>query len=394
MYKILGLVFSTCLLLIGLNAQTTDVARVLQEIEQNNKELKAFTSLMESRQFELKSGNNLADPQVETFYLPFGDHSTGDYSEFQVSQSFEFPTVYRARSNLIEAQHGQLALEYATKRQEILLKAQKYCHDLVFLNKRLRVEQLRMQQAKTIFDQAGELFEKKEVGILALNKAKIAWMQEQFKVQQIENDKRNLLFLLQTLNGGVAIEFAQAAYFNGLSMATRDSIWQDKLASDPALQALRQQEKVAMKQLRLSKNKSLPDLTAGYNYQGVAGSNFSGLYAGISIPLWHNRNKVKAAQTNLAYRQTYGGARTMVAYAGFEKQYNNYQILLDKFQEYQATLGGMNSDALLLRAYELGEISYMEYYLELQFYRQAYDSMLEMEKQLNQLKAEILKHRL
>ena len=149
-----------------------------------------------------------------------------------------------------------------------------------------------------------------------------------------------------------------------------------------------------MKELRLSKNKSLPDLIAGYNYQGVAGSNFFGLYAGISIPLWNNRNKVKAAQTNFAYRQTYGGARTMVAYAGFEKQYNNYQILLDKFQEYQATLGGMNSDALLLRAYELGEISYMEYYLELQFYRQAYDSMLEMEKQLNQLKAEILKHRL
>ena len=394
MYEKLVLVFSICLLSIGLNAQTNGIGRVLQEIEQNNKELKAFTSMMESRQFELKSGNNLADPQVGAFYLPFGDHSTGDYSEFQVSQSFEFPTVYRTRSNLIGAQHGQLELEYAAKRQDILLTAKKYCYDLVFFNKRLSIERLRIQQAKTIFDQAQEMFQKEQVGILELNKAKIAWMQEQFKVRQIENDKRNLLFLLQTLNGGVAIEFAQADYFNGLSIATKDSIWQNKLASDPDLQTLTQQEKVAMKQLRLSKNKSLPDLTAGYNYQGVAGSNFSGIYAGISLPLWNNRNKVKAAQINLEYQQTYSGARTMVAYAVFEKQYNNYQILLDKFQEYQAVLGGMNSDALLLQAYELGEIPYMEYYLELQFYRQAYDSMLEMEKQLNQLKAEILKHQL
>lgn len=36
----------------------------------------------------------------------------------------------------------------------------------------------------------------------------------------------------------------------------------------------------------------------------------------------------------------------------------------------------------------------MEYYVELQFYRQAADTMLDIEKQLNLLKAELQKHQL
>jgi hypothetical protein len=84
----------------------------------------------------------------------------------------------------------------------------------------------------------------------------------------------------------------------------------------------------------------------------------------------------------------------MEQYASFEKQFNDYQILLAKFNDYQSTLSGLNSDKLLLQAYQLGEISFMEYYIELQFYRQAYDAMLEMENQLYQLQADLQKHKL
>ena len=81
------IVFALCGCLyaaIGL-AQTNQTEQVIRTIEQNNKELKAFQSLMESQRLDYKSSNNLPDPQVSAFYLPFGEHTTGDYSEFQVS---------------------------------------------------------------------------------------------------------------------------------------------------------------------------------------------------------------------------------------------------------------------------------------------------------------------
>lgn len=383
-----------CFLSFGLQAQFASIEGILTEIEQNNKELQAMQSYMESKRLELKSSNNLPDLQLGAYYLPFGEHSTGDYSEFQISQSFEFPTVYGARNSLINQQKVHLELDYQTKRQEILFTAQKYCQEMIYLSKRKASEQLRLKQAKTVFDQVQELFRKEQVGVLELNKSKVAWLQDQFKVQQIESDQRNLLLLLINLNGGKELVFDQTDYVTVLKLESKERLWQTKLTTDPTLTQLKQQESIAAQQLKLSKNKALPNLTAGYNSQGVSGERFSGVYGGLSIPLWSNRNKVKAAQSNLEFQESYSDSRTMEQYASFEKQFNDYQILLAKFNDYQTTLSGLNSDELLLQAYQLGEISFMEYYIELQFYRQAYDTMLDMENQLYQLQADLQKHQL
>jgi cobalt-zinc-cadmium efflux system outer membrane protein len=383
-----------CVLSFGLHAQSVSIEGVLTEIEQNNKALQAMQSYIESKGLELKSGNNLPDPQLGAYYLPLGEHSMDDYSEFQISQSLEFPTVYGARSSLIDQQKVQLELDYKTKRQEILFTAQKYCLEMIYLSKRQASEQLRVEQAKTVSDQVQELFSKEQVGILELNKSKVVWLQDQVKVQQIESDQRNLLLLLKNLNGGKELAFDQDHYLNVLKLESKESLWQTKLTTDPSLIRLKQQENIAARQLKLSKNKALPNLTAGYNSQGVSGERFSGVYGGLSIPLWSNRNKVKAAQSNLEFQESYSVSRTMEQYASFEKQFNDYQILLATFNDYQSTLSGLNSDGLLLQAYQLGEISFMEYYIELQFYRQAYDAMLEMENQLYQLQADLQKHRL
>ena len=78
----------------------------------------------------------------------------------------------------------------------------------------------------------------------------------------------------------------------------------------------------------------------------------------------------------------------------FLGEYEVYQVLLKKYQEYQSTLQSLGSEELLLQAFELGELSFIQYYIELQFYQKALDSMLEMENKLVQSKAELLKHQL
>lgn len=383
-----------CLYAVMGLSQTNQTDQVLRAIEQNNKELKTFQSLMESRSLEYKASNNLPDPQASAFYLPFGEHATGDYSEFQVSQSFEFPTVYAARGNWIDKQEQQLELEYARMRQEVLLPAKKYCFELISLAIRKEIVQQRMQQARQVLAQVQVLFDKEQVGILQLNKAKIAWMQDQFQTEQIEIERSNLLISLQRLNGGQVIVFDQKVFTTDLKLGNADSLWQQKKAADPEIVASVGQEDVSLQQIKVEKNKLLPNLTAGFNYQGVMGSNYSGLYGGISIPIWSGKNKVKAAEAKYQYQQSKTEAVTTALYSTFLEQYNQYDLIFRKYQEYQSTLEGLNSERLLLEAYQLGEISFMDYYIELQFYRQAYDQMLQMEKELNLLKAEILKHQL
>jgi outer membrane protein TolC len=358
MYKNIVFALCGCLLSFSGISQTVTIDSILKQVEQNNQELKALNEYLESKRLELKAGNNLPDPQLGAYYLPFGEHSTGDYTEFQVTQSFEFPTVYSARGSLIKKQSAQLALDYQLKRQEILAQAKAYCLNLIYLNKRLATESLRVEQAKQVFAQVQKLYEKEQVGILELNKAKVAWMQEQFKTQQIESDISNVMLQLTNLNGGTSVDFSTEEYGVSLVLDSKDSVWNAKQTQDPELMQLKQQELIAQQSLSLAKNKGLPNLTAGYNSQGVSGERFSGIYAGVTIPLWSNRNKVKAAEAQFNFQQSYSSVKNLQAYASFEKQYNDYEIMLAKFREYEATLKGLNSDELLLQAYQLGELSF------------------------------------
>jgi outer membrane protein TolC len=388
------LAFCVCLFSFAAVAQSPSTMDALQQIEQNNATLKAFSSFLESKKLSQKASNNLPDPQAGAYYLPFGNHTSGDYTEFQVTQSFEFPTVYSSRGNLIEMQEAQNAMEYQLKRQEVLLPAVTLLNELIFLAKKEKVEQVRVMQSKKLFEQINQLFELEQASILELNKAKIAWVQEQFKLDILDADRKKIMLQLQNLNGGNELAFSQNDYSGSLIIDDSESLWQEKIQGDPELKILREQKKVAQQQIKLSKNRSLPILTAGYNYQGVAKANYSGVYGGVSIPLWSSRNTVKAAEANYDYQKSFTQVKTDVMHSEFLGQYEVYQVMLKKYQEYHSTLQSLGSEALLLQAFELGELSFIQYYLELQFYQQAFDSMLEMEKQLNQSKAELLKHQL
>jgi outer membrane protein TolC len=367
---------------------------ILKQISQNNRQLKAYQSYMASQNLGNMSENNLQDPEISVFYLPFGEHQTGDYTEYQVSQQFEFPTVYGARSKRIEKQKELLELEYETLRQEVLLNAKKQLLELQAFQKRKDLEQKRVEQAKQVYDQIQRLFDAEQIGILELNKAKVAWLQEQFELDQLNIQVNNTLMELQKLNGGNPVQEEQILFFDDSEVADLQTLWKEKLSADAEIKMLTARESVAEQAVKLEKNKLLPDLTVGYNYQGVNSSNYSGFLGGLSIPLWNSKNKVKAAKANLEFTQANTGVETAELYTRFQENYQQYQLLKKKYEEYQETFEDLNSEELLFKAYELGEFSFLDYYREVEFYRQAYNNMLEMEKELLQLKAELLKHQL
>lgn len=390
------IVFALCGCLFYANgfSQTRTIAELLCEIEQNNTELKGYQSFTESQQLEYKSANNLPDPQVSGYYLPFGTHQTGDYTEFEISQSFEFPTVYAARNKWNGLKTEQLQTVYAKKRQEVLLKAKNGVLNLYFLQKQKGIEDERKMQSQKVYEQVQVLFNKEQVGILDLNKAKVAWLQEQFKVEQLQAEIQNQLTVLQSLNGGQALEVTDLQLELPLQIQSLETLWNDKLAKDPKVLELKANEASALQKVTLEKNKVLPNLALGYNYQGVNGNNYSGVYGGLSIPLWNSKNKVKAAQTQYEYQQSNVKTATAILYSQFQQDYNQYQLLFNKYNEYRETIANLNSEDLLFKAYSLGEYSYLEYYMELQFYRDATDKMLQMEKQIQLLQAQLLIHQL
>lgn len=383
-----------CLFIGKAYSQAVTVDEVLNQIEQNNTELKAYQSYIDGQNLQNKSGNNLPDPQLSGYYLPFGEHQSNDYTEFEISQSMEFPTVYAARSKWNSLKAEQLQAVFTKKRQEVLLKAKQGLINLYILQKQKTIETNRKQQSQQVYEQMQQLFNKEQVGILDFNKAKVAWIQEQFVVEQLQTEIQNQITVLQTLNGEQSLELENLQLEIPFKLPTFEALWTEKLANDPKLLELQTNEASALQNITLEKNKILPNLALGYNYQGVNGNNYSGVYGGLSIPLWNSKNKVKAAQANYEYQQSSSQVAKQLLYAELQQKYNQYQLLLDKYTEYQNTIETLNSEGLLFKAYSLGEYSFLEYYMEVQFYRDATDNMLQMEKELQLLQAQLLIHQL
>jgi outer membrane protein, heavy metal efflux system len=394
MRKKILVMMSGCMMILGLGAQDIPISDILRQIEGNNKELNAMAAFIKSKQAELYTTNNLPAMEIGGYYLPLGNHNTGNYSEVQLSQSFKFPTVYQARRELIGQQEIKLQLDYQLKRQEILLTAKQLCFDIININQRIALQQDRSGQARTVFDQMSELYRKEQTSLLEFNKAQVFWLQQQFKIQQLESDKQSMLLLLKNLNGGHLMSIDQSQYDEELQIGTKDSIWLNKLENDPLPQQLRQEELVASHLLKLQREMKKPDLTAGLNYQGVNGANYAGVYAGVSLPIWSQKGKIAAAEQYLKFQESISGWKIEAYQAHFEKLFNDFETLLIKFREYQSTLTGLQSEELLLQAYQAGQISFMEYYIELSFYRDAQDAMIEFEHLLHRLQNEILKHEL
>lgn len=394
MYKISVSAFCGCLLFCTtLLAQSSN--NVLKQIEQNNKELQAYRVLIESQKLENKTLNNLSDPIASGYYLSSGGNKENpNYTEFEISQSFEFPTVYSARKKNNAHKANKLDNTYKALRQAVLLRAQKLINKLNSLKKQKTIVEKRFLNSKKVFDQTKTLYDKEELGILDFNKAKLSWIQHQFGIDKIVLEIKANEKQLTMLNGGAELQINVLSEDSFYALPTFEALWEEKKSLDPKILDLQFSEVISKQQIAVEKNKLFPNITLGYNSQGVSGDRVSGVLGGISIPIWNSRNKVKSAKLTHQYVENTIEVELAKYEADYFKQFTSYTLLVNKFNTYRATIEQLTSEALLLKAYQLGEYSFMEYYLELDFYEKAIDTMLSIELELNQLKSELYKHTL
>ena len=108
---------------LNMHVHAQQLESVLQQIEQNNKELQAQQQLTEAAKMEVRTQNNLEDVQVS--YSPFfGEGIDGvASSEMVVSMGFDFPTLYATRHQSGNLQHTYLDHQQQVVRRTILLQA-------------------------------------------------------------------------------------------------------------------------------------------------------------------------------------------------------------------------------------------------------------------------------
>ena len=168
-----------------------------------------------------------------------------------------------------------------------------------------------------------------------------------------------------------------------------DDWFERTIAQNPLLAYARQEVEVSKQQVSLRRMQGLPSLSAGYMSEKAVGEQFQGLSVGISIPLWENKNRVKQAKAAVRAAESRAEDSRLQLYNQLQLLYNRTAGLKVATEQYQQSLEMANSTELLKKALDTGEISLLEYMVEMGLYYDTINHVLETERDFQKAFAEL-----
>jgi cobalt-zinc-cadmium resistance protein CzcA len=298
-------------------------------------------------------------------------------NSFTVSQSFAFPTVYIDQKNLAHASVKSSEWELKTSLLEIGIQVKQIYGQLTYLHSKQKLF-LWKDSLYYGFQRAAELRMKTgETNQLEMITARSQRMEVGNQLQQVKADLHIYLQKLQVLLNAPQIILPADTVLQRLYFL--QNISENGILANPQLGFARQQVDLSHLQTQLEKSKLLPDLSIGYFSQTIrgeqavngslrtfgSGDRFSGVQAGISIPLSFGAAsaKIKAAKLKEKVLQT-SANHYYRALAG------NYNTLLIEYDKYNNSLNYYEKQAIpeadliitqATKSYKAGAIDYQNY---------------------------------
>lgn len=298
---------------------------------------------------------------------------------FNIGQNFEFPTVYTAQKKLAKEKMEGSQIQLAVTENDLKRDIRQSWYQLAYLHEKQKLLLYQDTIYARFLRAASIRYETEETGYLEKVAAEAQVMEIQNAIKIIQSDiaiqERQLQILLNDTQGLVFIpgklDERVLAHAQGPA----------QLANNPLLDYAKQQIDIARAEKGVQSSKMLPDLSIGYFNQSLIGNQvangdiavgsdrFSGVQAGVSIPLFYGAYKAKIksatmmeqmAQDNANYYQTVLQGQ----YEQHLQEVLKYRGSLDYYKEKaipQANLIIGNSQ----KSFESGAINYVEYFQNL-----------------------------
>lgn len=384
--KLLATIVVIGFLLVGgfANAQTTQQLTLDQATElalTNNQNLKSRNLDISSTEALKKTANELPkllfDAQLGQYNSPKFDQS------FSISQNIPFPTLFKARKELIQQKIKGKELEKEVSINEMVRQIRTYYRQIEYLkNNEQQLKELdKLYQdfirIATVRYNAGDI-KKIEINTAETQKGEINLLLQQNEVL-LRNAYKNLKTILNTED---SFEIVSDKNYEPLKI--ENVLDSTAIANHPSIKALYQEMEILEKSKNVEKAEGLPDFTVGYTNQSLigiqdfksgeryvnSGNRFSFMNVGVSIPLTFGATKARIK--SLDYQK-----QMVESTAKFQQQQfstlltnsvNQYQQDVRQY-DYYKNQALPNAEKIVKAAqlgYKTGEISYVEYLFALQ----------------------------
>jgi cobalt-zinc-cadmium efflux system outer membrane protein len=391
--KIYKRIFLLLILFVGFSAYGQEnINTILTSIDENNPTIAALRAHFDYVKADARAELLPPNPSIEGGRFPAVQGAGIKYA-WGVSQSFEFPTVYAKRGQLAKTTDRFADVSFNAARQAVLLDAKLTLLELVHSNRMLSVKQERKEFVQNIERLISKMVDAGEVSSMDLNNAKLRVAEANQALMIAESEIDQIKRRLSALNGNKKIADVGATQASNL-LPEMNALYANFEQNDPRFVALQLMVDQADAHKKLVKHQGLPELSIGYESEQTDAEHFTGFRAGLTIPLWGNTNKRKAANIQLNATRLEHGSQKLQLKAEFEEFYIKALNTKARLDELNRALSEYNNINLLQRALEAGQISVIELFNEITFLYDLTDKVLELELEYAKLYAELYRFEL
>lgn len=295
------------------------------------------------------------DPSVELEY--FFDNEF----ELSIRQQFDFPTLYHQRNMIAKRGIDKAKLAYKAELRTLLLEVNDLYQQYVYYKNMIELLEKRAQGMTKLEQMSKTSLDNGAMTALEYKKSQIICKSAINDLNNAYNELSNIELSLKhigiELNDDVRFEDFN---FNG----TKNEFLTIVMENEFGVQINKIDSLIAVHELKLARQEWIPKIEVGFKTE-VANRNLrGGVIAGLSLPLWQNRNNVKHSKANLkvksAVAQNYAG----LLQVQLDDLFDDYITAKENCQTWAQT--DLNNYAELMdKTLQAHSITSMEYLLEL-----------------------------
>jgi cobalt-zinc-cadmium resistance protein CzcA len=322
---------------------------------------------------------DLPKTSIEGQYGQFNSY-TSDNS-FTLSQSFAFPTVYINQNKLGSANVKSAEWQLKASQLEIATQVKQVYWKLAYLHSKHKLFEYQ-DSLYSGFLRAAQLRAKVgETNRLEMINARSQSLEVKNQLQQVTADlvifNKKLQTLLNT-DSGLSLADTLLHRIDFLPVDEKATI-----TGNPSLNYVNQQVEISRFERKLEQSRMMPDFSIGYfsqTMQGIQevngiprtfrkGDRFTGMQAGISIPLWfvpyHSKTKAAGLKELVSKTNAENYSKLLSGnYNSLLSEYSKYSNSLDYYEKQAVPEANLIIDQAT-RSYKAGAMDYLDYILNL-----------------------------
>ncbi|MDR0728513.1 MAG: TolC family protein [Prevotellaceae bacterium] len=354
--------------------------RFLRDVEQNNTTLKALRESTEAQQLANKTGAGLPNPDVGVDYFWGAPAATGNRTDFSLRQSFDVATLTGMKSRAADRQNRLVDMQFRADRMAILQEAALYGVEIIYYNILRKELFQRLRYAEMLVDGYAKRLQNGYATMPEYHKAKRYLSSTQGELARADVERAALLAELQRLNGGITITLDDDSYGDDLLPSDFESWFADVASRHPALEYARQDVVYNKQNRTLNRAQNWPSFSVGFVSEQTVGQRYQGVSLGLSIPLWENRRRVKQAAAAVRAAEARQTDAALQLYTRLQTACYRAQSLRAIAAGYRQSQTSADNTERLQKALDAGEISLLEYLMEMELYYAALQQTLDAER--------------